>query len=67
MGDRGRVLELADRGERTCDGASFAREVVRAGGMGAARALFFGFSISSFSLSVPSVLFLLALFFQEMR
>lgn len=57
-GDRGSVRELADRGERTCDGWIFARDVVRAGGTGAARVLFFGFSISSFSLSTSSLEFI---------
>lgn len=49
-GDRGRVREFADRGERTCDWR-FGLEVVRAGTAGP-RARFLGFSISSFSLSI---------------
>lgn len=51
IGERGRVRELAERGERTCDGWILARDVVRAGGMGAPLTLFFGLSMSSFSLS----------------
>jgi hypothetical protein len=49
IGDRGKVREFADLGERTCEGWTF-RDVVRAGGTGPL-ARFFGFSISSFSLS----------------
>lgn len=49
-GDRGIEREFADLGERTCDGLRLALEVVRAGTAGP-RARFFGFSISSFSLS----------------
>lgn len=48
-GDRGMEREFADRGERTCVW-SFSREVVLAGTIGP-RTRFFGFSISSFSLS----------------
>lgn len=51
MGERGRVREFAERGERTCEACILARDVVRAGGMGGPRTLFLGFSISSFSLS----------------
>ena len=49
-GERGTVRELADRGERTWE--AWTLEVVRAGGTGGPRGLFFGFSMSSFSLSV---------------
>ena len=54
IGERGRVREFADRGERTCEGWILAREVVRAGGIGGPRILFLGFSISSFSLSTDT-------------
>lgn len=48
-GERGSWRELAERGERTwvCS-----LDVVRAGGTGAPRVRFFGFSMSSFSLSL---------------
>lgn len=49
-GDRGREREFAERGERTWEGCSLSREVVRVGTIGP-RARFLGFSISSFSLS----------------
>ena len=49
-GERGIEREFADRGERTWDGCSLSREVVRVGTTGP-RARFLGFSISSFSLS----------------
>ncbi len=52
IGERGRVRELADRGERTWDGRILARDVVLAGGMGGPLTLFLGFSMSSFSLSI---------------
>jgi hypothetical protein len=51
-GDLGWLREFADLGERTCEGWSLAREVVRAGGCGGPLGRFLGFSISSFSLSV---------------
>jgi hypothetical protein len=47
-GERRSVRELGDRGERTW---VWSLDVVRAGGMGAPRVRFFGFSTSSFSLS----------------
>jgi hypothetical protein len=50
-GETGSARELADRGESTCDGWSFARDVVRSGGAGGPRIRFLGFSISSFSWS----------------
>ncbi len=50
IGDLGIEREFAERGERTCEGWSFSREVVRVGTIGP-RARFFGFSMSSFSLS----------------
>ena len=53
-GERGMVRELADRGDRTWD-CSLALDVVRAGGTGAPRGRFFGFSISSFSLSPEEI------------
>jgi len=53
-GERGKVRELADRGDRTWD-CSFALDVVRAGGAGGPRGRFFGFSISSFSLSTEYI------------
>lgn len=49
-GERGSVREFADRGERTWDGWTL--DVVRVGGAGGPRGRFFGFSMSSFSLSV---------------
>jgi hypothetical protein len=52
IGDRGSVREFADLGDNTCDGATFPREATRGGGAGPSRALFFGFSRSSFSLSI---------------
>ena len=54
IGERGRVREFAERGERTCEGWILARDVVRAGGMGGPRTLFLGFSMSSFSLSMDT-------------
>jgi hypothetical protein len=51
-GERGRVRELAERGERTFEFSSLARDVVRSGGAGAPRLRFLGFGRSSFSLSV---------------
>ena len=50
-GEPGSVLELADRGERTCEAATLFLDVVRSPGIGP-RARFLGFSMSSFSLSV---------------
>jgi hypothetical protein len=44
-GDRGKEREFADLGERTWEGCSFSREVVRAGTTGP-RARFLGFSMS---------------------
>lgn len=56
MGERGRVREFAERGERMlfCAGLRRgAREVVRAGGMGGPfRSRFLGLAISSFSLLI---------------
>lgn len=52
-GERGRVREFADRGERTWEGWTL--DVVRAGGMGGPRGLFLGFSMSSFSLSIAEI------------
>jgi hypothetical protein len=49
-GDRGIEREFADLGERTWEGCSLSREVVRAETTGP-RTRFLGFSISSFSLS----------------
>jgi hypothetical protein len=52
-GERGierEFAEFAERGERTCEGWSLSREVVRVGTIGP-RTRFLGFSISSFSLS----------------
>lgn len=51
IGDRGRVWEFAERGDRTWFIWIFARDVVRAGGAAAPRGRFLGFSMSSFSLS----------------
>jgi len=53
IGERGNVREFADLGESTWAGSIF--EVVRAGGTGGPRGRFFGFSISSFSLSVEDI------------
>jgi hypothetical protein len=53
-GERGMVREFADRGDRTWD-CSFALDVVRAGGTGAPRVRFLGFSMSSFSLSPEEI------------
>ena len=50
-GEPGSVLELADRGERTCDAVTLFLDVVRSAGTGP-RTRFLGFSMSSFSLSV---------------
>jgi hypothetical protein len=50
IGEPGSVRELADRGERTWDVGTLFFDVVRSAGTGP-RARFFGFSISSFSLS----------------
>jgi hypothetical protein len=52
IGDLGSVREFADLGERTWSGWRLTRDVVRSGGCGGPRVLFFGFSMSSFSLSV---------------
>ena len=53
IGERGRVREFADRGERTWEGWTL--DVVRAGGTGGPRGLFLGFSMSSFSLSIEEI------------
>ena len=52
IGDRGSVREFADLGDNICDGATLPREAIRSGGTGSPRGFFFGFSRSSFSLSI---------------